>query len=99
MTIPAAIQSSDWEQVFGAAGEKPGDAWTTIYNPGSPMPAVPPGDPRFHDAQPPFTREDVVRVVALHEDPGDEWSGVAVVELRDGRFGYVSGGCDYTGWD
>jgi hypothetical protein len=47
----------------------------------------------------PFTREDVAEVIALSEGENDGPDWLAVVRLHDGRFGFVSAGCDYTGWD
>jgi len=46
-----------------------------------------------------FSREDVIRVIAMEngENDGDTWVGV--FELRDGRFASIRAGCDYTGWD
>jgi hypothetical protein len=31
------------------------------------------------------------------QNDGDDWVGVFL--LRDGRWAYLSAGCDYTGWD
>lgn len=31
------------------------------------------------------------------ENDGAEWHWIA--ELKDGKFAYIVGGCDYTGWD
>lgn len=31
------------------------------------------------------------------ENDGDDWRWV--VSLHDGRFAFIQGGCDYTGWD
>ena len=45
-----------------------------------------------------FTTADVERV-ELHSDgenEGPDW--IAAGLLRDGRWFYVSAGCDYTGW-
>lgn len=43
--------------------------------------------------------EAVAEVVAAADGchDGDNWVGV--FKLKDGRFLYVSAGCDYTGWD
>lgn len=43
--------------------------------------------------------DDLAAVVhsATGENDGDEW--IAVFRLTDGRFGMLSAGCDYTGWD
>lgn len=42
----------------------------------------------------------VVRVVAAWGECGDgnEWSGGFLLELSNGRFAYIYGWCDYTGW-
>lgn len=29
---------------------------------------------------------------------GGEWSGGFLMQLKDGRFAYLTGWCDYTGW-
>lgn len=47
----------------------------------------------------PFTRMDVAYVIAYVDGEPDEDSWMCIVELHDGRFGYVEGGCDYTGFD
>lgn len=46
-----------------------------------------------------FTADDIERVLAVHvgENDGDDWRWV--MKLKDGRFAFVQGGCDYTGWD
>lgn len=46
-----------------------------------------------------FTLEDVAEVISTSdgENDGPEWLGV--FRLRDGRFAFLSAGCDYTGWD
>jgi len=46
-----------------------------------------------------FSRADVMRVVAVSEGVNDEYNWLCVVELNDGRFAFVSAGCDFTGWD
>lgn len=47
----------------------------------------------------PFNLFDVERVLAVveGENDGPDWHWV--VQLKDGRFAYLQGGCDYTGWD
>lgn len=32
------------------------------------------------------------------EDSPTEWSGGFLVQLKDGRYAYIWGWCDYTGW-
>jgi hypothetical protein len=44
-------------------------------------------------------RTDVVEIIAAVNGEGDgaEWAGV--FRLKDGRFLFATGSCDYTGWD
>lgn len=46
-----------------------------------------------------FTVEDVSKVLAVYEgeNNGDDWRWV--LRLNDGRFAFLQGWCDYTGWD
>lgn len=46
-----------------------------------------------------FMVADIRRVLAVWEgaNDGDDWRWV--IELFDGRFVFLRGGCDYTGWD
>lgn len=43
--------------------------------------------------------EDIVSVLAQipGEADGPDWSWL--IELKDGKFALIQGGCDYTGWD
>ncbi len=47
----------------------------------------------------PFNLIDVERVLAVIEGENDEKDWHWVVKLRDNRYVYLRGGCDYTGWD
>lgn len=47
----------------------------------------------------PFNLMDVARVLAVIEGENDREDWHWVVRLRDRRFVYLRGGCDYTGWD
>lgn len=46
-----------------------------------------------------FTLDDIDKVLAVWEgeNDGDDWRWV--MRLKDGRFVFLQGGCDYTGWD
>lgn len=46
-----------------------------------------------------FTAEAVEKVLAVWEgqNDGDDWRWVLL--LKDGRYAFLQGGCDYTGWD
>lgn len=46
----------------------------------------------------PFSLGDVRFVIADVEGDNDGPPWEAIVELHDGRFGFVEAGCDYTGW-
>jgi hypothetical protein len=47
----------------------------------------------------PFPIDQVAEVLHAVDGMADEdnWAGIFL--LKDGRFGYVTAGCDYTGWD
>lgn len=42
---------------------------------------------------------DVAEIVASSEGQNDESNWRVVVRLTDGRYSFLSAGCDYTGWD
>lgn len=46
-----------------------------------------------------FSVTDIDKVLAVWEgqNDGDDWRWV--LRLTDGRFVFLQGGCDYTGWD
>lgn len=46
-----------------------------------------------------FTADNILNVMAVFEgeNEGAEWAWV--VKLTSGRFAYIQGGCDFTGWD
>lgn len=46
-----------------------------------------------------ITLDDVARVIAASEGENDGPDWLCVFETRDGRFGFLAAGCDYTGWD
>ena len=60
---------------------------------------IEPAPPTSQVSLGPYTRDDVVHVVAMvdGENDGDEWIGV--FQLADGRWICVEAGCDYTGWE
>lgn len=47
-----------------------------------------------------FGKEDVAECVAAWGVQGvyNEWSGGFLLRLKDGRFAYLKGWCDTTGW-
>lgn len=46
-----------------------------------------------------FGLDDIKQVLAVYEGENEERDWRWVLELNDGRFVYLQGGCDYTGWD
>jgi hypothetical protein len=47
----------------------------------------------------PFDMEDIARMIAVSEGENDGESWRWVVQLKDGRYVFIEGWCDYTGWD
>lgn len=46
-----------------------------------------------------FTREDVVEILGSDYGSNDGPDWVIAGKLADGRYFFLSAGCDYTGWD
>ena len=46
-----------------------------------------------------FTQNDIAEVVGIAEGERDEAPWHWLVSLKDGRWAYMVGGCDYSGWD
>ena len=78
----------DWAEVFGEGGG--GNCFPII-------PDHPPGEPTCSLET--FSREDVALIKGQcdGENDGDDW--IVWGQLKDGRWFFASGGCDYTGWD
>ncbi len=52
-----------------------------------------------YNPQDDITPDAIEHVLAVWEgeNDGDDWRWI--VALTDGRFAFIQGGCDYTGWD
>lgn len=85
------LDTYDWEEAFGYAGEPGTDANSEPTIGG----ALPGGNYNLS----PFTREDVAELYGTREGENDEESWLAYGKLRDGRHFYLEAWCDYTGWD
>lgn len=85
--VIAALDSYDWGEVFGFAGEP-------AYNGGTPKPVE--GATCGAAA---FMREDVEHVFDKSEGENDGPPWLIAGVLRDGRYFFIEAGCDYTGWD
>lgn len=52
-----------------------------------------------HNTQEGYNADDIAEVLAVWEgeNEGDDWRWI--LRLNDGRFVFLQGGCDFTGWD
>lgn len=93
MTIDELLASSDWSEVFCESNSGGGvDGVVEACPPGTTIDLTLP------------KRADVVEIIAICEAPQgfyefNQWGGVGVFKLRDGRYLAASGWCDTTGWD
>lgn len=46
-----------------------------------------------------FVFDDVTEVLASSNGENDERPWKAIVSLKNGNFGFIEAGCDYSGWD
>ena len=46
-----------------------------------------------------FKAEDVAEILKADQGCHDEADWLLIVRLKDGTFGWLNAGCDYTGWD
>lgn len=46
-----------------------------------------------------FAIEDITQILAVIEGERDGPNWIWIVALSNGKFVYLEGGCDYTGWD
>lgn len=46
-----------------------------------------------------FTVQDVSEIIAIDEGENDEQDWIGLFRLKDGRYIFISAGCDFTGWD
>ena len=84
------LDSYNWGYAFEYAGE-PGSSY---------------GSPDIREALPgsgadlsPFGREDVTKIIGRSNGENDEADWLCAGKLKDGRWFFLSAGCDYTGWD
>lgn len=89
VVAPAILINGNWEHVFAYAGEPNGcDGSAKVH-------AVPPGSmvPTTK-----FSRWDVAEVKATSEGENDVQNWLVYGRLHDGRWFFLTAGCDYTGW-
>lgn len=88
LTIP--MDDYDWREAFACAGDSEGE-----HNSADVRPALPTSKVSLAH----FGRVDVERVFAMREGENDERNWLCYGQLKDGRYFFLSAGCDYTGWD
>lgn len=97
----SVLSGSDWEAVFeftrGGAPQGEREHTHTCGNAGPGNVSACEGDSTC--SVEPFGLADVAEVIATSEGENDGANWLCVVKLNDGRFAFVSAGCDYTGWD
>lgn len=85
MTDPRpSVEDYDWVEAFGYAGD-PGKVFDRDAGDGA--------------AGELFGLADVVEFLGWSAGENDGRSWIAWGRLKDGRYFYLSAGCDYTGWD
>ena len=82
------LDDYDWAEVFGEGG---GGNCSAI------MPQLIPGDTKTSGDT--FSREDVALIKGQVEGDNDGPSWIVYGQLKDGRWFFAEGSCDYTGWD
>ena len=86
-TIDQLLADENWAEVF--ADENSGNVSKETNGIGG-CAATPP------------SRGDVSEIIAIYDSSEiewDGWNGFGVFRLKEGRFLFASGSCDYTGWD
>ncbi len=91
-TIDSRIRGYDWQSAFECCGAAEQDGGN--YN----TPAVSAAAGSNSHATP-FQRADVSEVLATSDGENDGANWIGVFRLKDGRFAFLTAGCDYTGWD
>lgn len=85
MTIEELLDDYDWAHVFGEEDDGNCDDSTDAIG--------------TCPADPPPRREDVAEIICSRDGENDGESWIGVFRLKDGRYLFAEGGCDYTGWD
>lgn len=84
------LLNPDWDVIFDPYyGRKAGE----VINICDPCPPTSNVDTSFP------SKKDVKKIVAIKNGINDESNWLGVFELKDGRYLFAGGWCDYTGWD
>ncbi len=85
------LDDYDWREAFGYAGDPEACPQSAPQiDPTPTKPCTPTGE---------FGREDVTEIIAHSLGENDEEAWLMAGRLKDGRYFFLSAGCDYTGWD
>lgn len=87
------LDNYDWQAVFAYAGVEPEDVRGCVD--GTPNVSA---QMEWSGDVSGFTRDDVVEIIAMSDGDNDGPDWIGFFRLRDGRYAFVSAGCDYTGW-
>lgn len=89
------LNDRDWACAFEFAGDRTGDGYCYDNADGSMPFDIDTNKP----SEEPVMREHVVEIFGIidGEHDGENWKLFGA--LRNGRYFYLSAGCDYTGWD
>lgn len=80
------IDNEDWAEVFGEGKEGDNRKDVDVCPEGAEV-----------DITPPF-REDVVEIIAMKDGCAGYAPWMGIFRLKDGRFVYAEGECDFVGW-
>ena len=89
VTLEKMLDDYDWQHAFSYADG-------TAYSGGSVVSKVWADEDVFIDD---FHLADVAVIFASSDGENDSSNWLALGKLKDGRYFYLSAGCDYTGWD
>jgi hypothetical protein len=87
--IPEELCEGNWKHCFAYAGEPDagdGEASIKSARPGEDIPLTS------------FSRWDVAQVLGTSEGENNVQNWLCYGQLRDGRYFFLTSGCDYTGW-
>lgn len=103
MEIPNELQEYNWDEAFGVAGDLLETGYDDInedsYNKIKHNSADIRPSREQNISLVPFDRRDIQQLIAYAEGERDRLRWLALMKLWDGRYAFLSAGCDYTGWD
>lgn len=89
LVMVTPLNDGNWDSVFAYAGEPNAGDGSASINPAPPFAKI---------STDPFSRWDVEKVFGYADGDNDGPNWLMYGKLRDGRFFFITAGCDYTGW-